>query len=126
MPGPYQVQAAIAAVHDDAATAGATDWSQIVRLYDLLLALTPTPIVALNRAVAIAELDGPGPALAIVDQLDLDGNHLYHATRADLLERLGRVEEAAASYERALSLAANAVERRHIDRRRQSLTMLPK
>jgi RNA polymerase sigma-70 factor (ECF subfamily) len=118
-PGPYQIQAAIAAVHADAPTAAATDWSQIVTLYDQLLGLTPSPVVALNRAVAIAELYGPAPALAIVDQLDLDDYHLFHVARADLLERLQRVEESAAAYERALALATNAAERSHIERRRQ-------
>jgi RNA polymerase sigma-70 factor (ECF subfamily) len=94
MPGPYQIQAAIAAVHADATTADATDWSQIVQLYDQLLVFMPTPIVALNRAIAVAELDGPAAALAIIDDLDLDLDldryHLYHAARADLLERLGQ------------------------------------
>jgi len=90
-----------------------------VTLYDQLLGLTPSPIVALNRAVAIAELYGPAPALAIVDQLDLGDYHLFHVARADLLERLHRVEESAAAYERALALATNAAERRHIERRRQ-------
>ena len=94
MPGPYQIQAAIAAVHADASTADATDWSQIVQLYDQLLLYMPTPIVALNRAIAVAELDGPAPALAILDQLDLDNYHLYHAARADLLQRLGRFDDA--------------------------------
>ena len=103
MPGPYQIQAAIAAVHADAPTAAATDWSQIVQLYDQLLGYTPTPIVALNRAIAVAELDGPHPALAIIDDLDLDDYHLYHAARADLLQRLDRLDEAAAAYDRALS-----------------------
>ena len=85
MPGPYQIQAAIAAVHADAPTAEATDWSQIVRLYDQLLVWMPTAIVALNRAIAIAELDGPEPALAIVDRLELDNYHLFHAARAEFL-----------------------------------------
>ena len=84
-PGVYQLQAAIQAVHGDAASAAATDWRQIVQLYDQLLALDPSPIVALNRAVALAEVAGPGPALAEVDALDLDGYHLFHAIRADLL-----------------------------------------
>jgi RNA polymerase sigma-70 factor (ECF subfamily) len=121
MPGAYQIQAAIAAVHADAPNAADTDWSQIVRLYDQLLALTPTPVVALNRAIAVAELDGPAPALALVDPLDLDDYHLYHATRADLLERLGRVEEADAAYEAALALTTNPVERRQLERRRKLL-----
>jgi RNA polymerase sigma-70 factor, ECF subfamily len=121
MPGPYQIQAAIAAVHADAPTASATDWSQIVQLYDQLLGHTPTPIVALNRAIAISELDGPHPALAILDALDLDNYHLYHAARADLLQRLDRRDEAAAAYERALDLTTNEVERDHLRRRRAQL-----
>ena len=119
MPGPYQIQAAIAAVHTDAATADSTQWSQIVALYDQLLAYMPTPIVALNRAIAVAELDGPAAALPIVDELDLDTNHLYHATRADLLERLGRDAEALDAYDRALALVTNSAEQRHLERRRQ-------
>jgi RNA polymerase sigma-70 factor (ECF subfamily) len=119
MPGPYQIQAAIAAVHTDAATADSTQWSQIVALYDQLLAYLPTPIVALNRAIAVAELDGPAVALSIVDELDLDSNHLYHATRADLLERLGREADALDAYDRALALVTNAAEQRHLERRRQ-------
>ena len=120
-PGPYQVQAAINAVHSDAARAEETDWSQIVRLYDHLFTLTPTPIVALNRAIAVAEMDGPAPALAIVDQLRLDDYHLFHATQADLLHRLGRDAEAVAAYDRAIALAANAVERRLLEQRRAAL-----
>src|SRR5207248_9416502 len=88
-PGPYQIQAAINAVHSDAATAAATDWGQILQLYDQLLALAPSPIVALNRAVAVAEVLGPATALSIVDDLDLDRHHLFHAIRADLRRRLG-------------------------------------
>jgi len=118
MPGPYQIQAAIAAVHADADRAEHTDWSQIVALYDQLLAFVPSPIVALNRAIAVAELDGPAAALAIVDPLDLDNNHLYHATRADLLERLGRASEALDAYDAALALVTNATEQRHLQRRR--------
>ncbi|MFI7697943.1 RNA polymerase sigma factor [Nonomuraea sp. NPDC049480] len=110
-PGPYQVQAAVNAVHADAATAGETDWPQIVALYDQLLAVAPTPVVALNRAVAVAEVRGPAAALALVDELDLDGYHPYHATRADLLRRLGRDEEAALAYERAAALAPTQAER---------------
>ena len=119
MPGPYQIQAAIAAVHADAATAAATDWSQIVQLYDQLLAYMPTPIVALNRAIAVAEHDGPASALALLEDLELQHYHLYHAARADLLQRLGRVDEADAAYERALALTSNSVERDHLQRRRQ-------
>jgi RNA polymerase sigma-70 factor, ECF subfamily len=110
-PGPYQLQAAINAVHADAATFDATDWPQIVALYDQLLALAPTPVVALNRAVAIGEVDGPSAALALVDELDLDRYHPFHATRADLLRRLGRDEEAATAYGRAAELAPTEAER---------------
>jgi len=120
-PGPYQIQAAIAAVHTDAPSAEATDWSQIVRLYDQLLVFSPTPIVALNRAIAIGELDGPAQALAILDELELNDYHLFHTARADLLERLGRVDEAAAALERALPLATNAAERNHIEGRLRGL-----
>jgi RNA polymerase sigma-70 factor (ECF subfamily) len=110
-PGPYQLQAAINAVHADAATIEQTDWLQIVALYDHLLAIAPTPVVALNRAIAIGEVRGPGPALALVDQLALDNYHAFHATRADLLQRLGRSSEAAAAYERAAELAPTEAER---------------
>jgi RNA polymerase sigma-70 factor (ECF subfamily) len=122
MPGSYQIQAAIAAVHADAVASAATDWSQIVQLYDQLLIFSPTPIVALNRAIAVAELDGPGAALAIIEQLDLDNYHLYHAARADLLERLDRSEEAGAAFDRAIDLATNEVERDHLRHRRDALT----
>jgi RNA polymerase sigma-70 factor (ECF subfamily) len=121
MPGPYQLQAAINAVHSDAATAEDTDWGQILRLYDHLLALSPTPVVALNRAIAMAEVDGARPALAVVDRLELDGYHLFHATRADLLRRLGRPREAARAYDAALALVVNAAERRFLEERRRSL-----
>jgi RNA polymerase sigma-70 factor (ECF subfamily) len=120
-PGPYQVQAAIQAVHSDAPTAAATDWRQILQLYDQLLALTPSPIVALNRAVAVAEVEGPQAALALVDGLDLGGHHLYHAIRADLLRRLGRHAEAALAYEAALSHSENAAEREFLQHRRRTL-----
>ena len=110
-PGAYQLQAAINAVHADAATASQTDWPQIVALYDQLLAVAPTPVVALNRAIAIGEVQGPAAALALADELDLDNYHLYHATRADLLHRLGRHSEAAAAYQRAASMAATPAER---------------
>jgi RNA polymerase sigma-70 factor, ECF subfamily len=120
-PGPYQVQAAISAVHSDAATAAATDWRQILALYDQLLAMAPTPVVALNRAVAVAEVDGPAAALDSVDGLDLDGYHLFHATRADLLRRLGRAAEAAAAYDAAIDLAENAAERRFLTARRDTV-----
>jgi RNA polymerase sigma-70 factor (ECF subfamily) len=104
-PGPYQLQAAINAVHADAAAVEQTDWSQIVALYDQLLAAAPTPVVALNRADAIGEVQGAADALALVDELDLDNYHPFHATRADLLRRLGRNSEAAAAYERAAAMA---------------------
>jgi RNA polymerase sigma-70 factor, ECF subfamily len=109
-PGPYQVQAAINAVHSDPPP---TDWAQVVRLYDHLLVLTPSPVVALNRAVAVAEVDGPEAALALVDGLapQLDRYHLCHAVRADLLRRLGRTDEATRAYGRALDLAGNDAER---------------
>ncbi len=113
-PGSYQVQAAIAAVHSDAATAGATDWHQILALYDQLLTLAPSPVVALNRAVALAEVRGPAEALSAVEDLDLDGYYLLQATRADLLTRLGRAREAAAAWRRAGELTANEVERQFI------------
>ncbi|MEY2475191.1 MAG: polymerase sigma-70 factor, subfamily, partial [Actinomycetota bacterium] len=121
MPGPYQIQAAINAVHSDAPIAAATDWGQIVQLYDQLLAFTPTPIVRLNRAIAAAEVDGPVPALTAVEALDLDGYHLFHATRAHLLERLGRTDEARAAYDKAIELTANAAERRLLEQRRQEI-----
>lgn len=110
-PGPYQIQAAINAVHSDAPTASATDWRQILRLYDQLLAMTPNPIVALNRAVAVAELDGPETALRLVDALALDRYYLWHAIRADLLRRLGRTTDAAAAYGAAIACSENARER---------------
>jgi RNA polymerase sigma-70 factor (ECF subfamily) len=119
-PGPYQVQAAINAVHADAATAADTDWGQVLALYDQLLALTPTPVVALHRAVAVAEVHGAAAGLAAVDELAgaaaLDGHHTFHAVRADLLRRLGRDAEALAAYERAADLTGNAAERRFLER----------
>ena len=126
-PGPYQVQAAINAVHTDATTSADTDWSQIAQLYDRLLALTPTPIVALNRAIAIAEVDGAGPALALVDALhsDLEEYHPYHAARADLLHRLAREADAKAAYDRALALVRNGAERRLLEQRRSMLSAAP-
>jgi RNA polymerase sigma-70 factor (ECF subfamily) len=120
-PGPYQVQAAIAAVHSDAATMADTDWFQVVQLYDLLLALTPTPVVALHRAVAVAEVDGPAVALPLVEALDLGDLHLSHAVRADLLRRLGRRDEAVAAYRAALARAGNAAERAFLQRRLDEL-----
>jgi len=110
-PGPYQLQAAINAVHSDAPSVAATDWGQIVQLYDQLLALQPSPIVALNRAVAVAEVDGPEAALALVEDLDLDRYHLFHAIRADLLRRLGRDAQAALAYDAAIARSENAAER---------------
>jgi RNA polymerase sigma-70 factor (ECF subfamily) len=121
-PGPYQLQAAINAVHTDALDASMTDWSQIVQLYDQLMVLAPSPIVALNRAVAVAELDGPGVALAVVDGLDLATYHAWHATRADLLRRLGRTDEARAAYDAAIGLAGNTAERAWLASRRDTLT----
>ncbi len=120
-PGPYQLQAAVNAVHSDAATAADTDWGQILQLYDQLLAQSPTPVVALNRAVAVAEVHGVSAALDGVDSLDLAGYHLFHATRADLLRRLGRHDEAVAAYDAALALVANATERRFLEQRRRAL-----
>ena len=120
-PGPYQVQAAIAAVHTDAPGAAATDWGQVVALYDQLLVFAPTDVVRLNRAIAVAEVAGPGEALRLVDGLDQDGYHLLHATCADLLERLGRAGEARAAYDTALALTANPLERDLLDRRRANL-----
>ena len=120
-PGTYQIQAAIGAVHSDAPSAAATDWSQIVQLYDQLRAYDPSPVIALNRAVAVAEVEGPETALTLVDALDLDTYHLFHAIRADLLRRLGRDLEAKAAYEKAIELTQNVSERDFLRRRRQSL-----
>jgi RNA polymerase sigma-70 factor (ECF subfamily) len=119
-PGPYQIQAAINAVHSDAEKAADTDWPQIVQLYDQLLAIAPTPVVALNRAVAVAEVDGPAAALALVDRLDLSQSHLFHAIRADLLRRLGRADEAAAAYDAAIARAENTAERAFLERRKST------
>ena len=120
-PGPFALQAAIAALHCQAARAEDTDWPQIVRLYEVLERLQPSPIVSLNRAAAVAMVDGPGPALALVDALaaggELDRYHLLHAARADLLRRLGREAEAAQSYAQALALVTNDAERRFLERR---------
>ena len=120
-PGPYQIQAAINAVHCDAADAADTDWGQVLQLYDQLMAWLPTPVVALNRAVALAEVSGPAAALAEVDSLDLDNYQPFQVTRAELLARLGRRGEAAAAYDLALALTANAVEREHLALRRGAL-----
>ncbi|MEP7059621.1 MAG: sigma-70 family RNA polymerase sigma factor [Actinomycetota bacterium] len=119
--GPYQIQAAINAVHSIARTAAETDWRQIVRLYDLLLVAAPSSVVALNRAVAVAEVDGPEAALALVDGLDLDHYQRFHAIRADLLRRLGRDEEAAEAYGAAIALTENAAERAFLEDRRRAL-----
>ncbi|MDR6508913.1 RNA polymerase sigma factor [Arthrobacter oryzae] len=120
-PGPYQVQAAINAVHSDSASAEATDWEQILALYDQLLQFSPGPVVALNRAVAVAEVHGPAEALGLVEGLDLAGYGLFHAVRADLLRRLGRVREARVAYRDALGLAGNAAERRFLEGRLHEL-----
>jgi len=120
-PGPYQLQAAINAVHSDAPTAGETDWGQILALYDQLLAVAPTPVVALNRCVAVAEVQGPSAALELVDQLSLDRYHLFHSTRADLLRRLGRREEATTAYGAAIARTTNNAERSFLEDRRDSL-----
>ena len=122
LPGPYQIQAAINAVHSDAPIAAATDWGQIRQLYDQLLALNPTPVVALNRAVAVAETDGPEAALALVEALELDGFHLFHAIRADLLNRLGRKEDAATAYAAAIERSRNTAERALLERKLSALT----
>lgn len=110
-PGPYQIQAAINAVHSDARSAAETDWRQVVQLYDQLMVVSPGPIVALNRAVALGEVEGAEAALQLVDALALDGYYLFHAIRGDLLRRLGHGEESRAAYQRALALAENPVER---------------
>jgi RNA polymerase sigma-70 factor (ECF subfamily) len=120
-PGPYQLQAAIAAVHADAPTAGKTDWAQILALYDQLRAVQPTPVVALNRAVAIAEVHGPAEALAAVHDLPLDDHAPFHILRADALRRLGRPDAAVAAYDRALALTTNARERDFLAARRAAL-----
>ncbi|WP_020388208.1 RNA polymerase sigma factor [Kribbella catacumbae] len=115
-PGPYQLQAAMNAVHSEAPSATETDWSQIVQLYDHLLALEPSPVIALNRAVAIAEVNGPAAGLALVDDLDLGGYYLFHAIRAGLLKRLERRQEAASAYRAALALTENTTERDFLQR----------
>lgn len=120
-PGPYQVQAAIQAVHSDAATAEATDWKQVVALYDHLMVLAPSPVVALNRAVAVAEVEGPAAALALVEPLPLEESHLFHAVRADLLRRLGRDDEARAAYDVAIERAGNVIEREFLRKMRKGL-----
>ena len=127
-PGPFAVQAAIAALHCQASRAEDTDWPQIIRLYDLLERLQPSPVVSLNRAVAVAMVDGPRPALVLIDELaangELDSYHLLHAARADLLRRLGSSAEAAKSYARALEVATNDSERRFLERRLREVRSL--
>ncbi len=120
-PGPYQIQAAINAVHSDAPTGSATDWPQIVTLYDQLMAIAPTPVVALNRAVAVAEAQNPQTALDLVDELDLPDYHVYHAVRASLLSRLGRTAEARVAYDQAVARTVNPVEQEHLRRTRDAL-----
>ncbi|HXS62030.1 MAG TPA: RNA polymerase sigma factor [Streptosporangiaceae bacterium] len=121
-PGPYQIQAAINAVHSDAPAAAATDWQQIVVLYDQLWLIAPSPVVALNRAVAVAEVAGPQEALGLLDGLGLDRYYLFHAIRADLLRRIGAEVEAAASYDVAIELAGNATERDFLIRAREQVS----
>jgi RNA polymerase sigma-70 factor (ECF subfamily) len=121
-PGPYQIQAAINAVHSDAPSTDATDWGQILQLYDQLTAAAPSPVVALNRAVAVAEVEGPAAGLALVEGMELDGYYVFHAIRADLLKRLGRAAEAASAYEAAIARTSNAAERAFLQRRRDALT----
>ena len=125
VPGPYQIQAAINAVHSDAASAAATDWRQILVLYDQLLAYDPSPVVALNRAVALAEVEGSGAGLAAVDDLPLQGYYLYHAVRADLLRREGRRSEAVAAYEAARALTDNEAERSFLQKAQVSAVDAP-
>jgi RNA polymerase sigma-70 factor, ECF subfamily len=121
-PGPYQVQAAIAAVHAAATTAAATDWAQIVTLYDHLQRLRPNAVVALNRAIAVMEHRGAAAALDALDEIDLPTYHLFHATRAEALRRAGRDDQAADALRRAIALTSNAVERRHLERELASLS----
>jgi RNA polymerase sigma-70 factor (ECF subfamily) len=121
-PGPYQLQAAINAVHSDASSAAHTDWRQILELYDQLMTIAPSPVVALNRAVAVAEMGGADRALQLVDAIDLPQYYLLHAVRADLLRRLGRTAEAASAYQSALEKCENAKEREFLNRQYQSLT----
>ena len=120
-PGRYQLLAAINAVHTDARDVRDTDWSQVIALYDQLIRLDPSPIVRLNRAIAVAELDGPGVALVEIEGLPLEGYHAFHATRADLLRRLGRSAESRAAYDRAIGLAGNTAETAYLTRRRDQL-----
>ena len=117
----HQIQAAINAVHADAATFAATGWSQIVALYDQLLAIAPTPVVAMNRAIALGEVRGPAAALDVLDDLDLDEYHLFHAAPADLLGRLGRDSEASQAYARAAALAVSDAERTFLTDRLETM-----
>jgi RNA polymerase sigma-70 factor (ECF subfamily) len=123
-PGPYQLQAAINAVHSDAPSAAETDWLQILQLYDQLMAMEPSPVVALNRSVAVAEVEGPDAALVLVDELPLEGFHVFHAIRAELLSRLGRGDEADEEFERAIRSAANEPERMLLERKREATQRL--
>ena len=120
-PGQYQLLAAVNAVHTDAPTAADTDWAQIAALYAQLEAVAPSPVVTLNRAVAVAELDGPEVALAMVDRLPLTAYHPWHVTRAELLRRLGRSADARSAYDAAIELAGNEAERSYLTRRRGTL-----
>ena len=120
-PGQYQIQAAIQAVHSDASSANATDWRQIVALYDRLLVVSPSPVVALNHAVAVAEVDGPAAGLRLVDEIRLEDFHLFHAIRADLLRRLGRTADAATAYAGAIERSGNATERDFLERQRVAM-----
>ncbi len=120
-PGPYQIQAAVNAVHSDAPSAAGTDWRQVVQLYDQLCSIDPSPVAALNRAVAVAEVDGPQAALELVDRLGLEDYHLFHAVRGDLLRRSGRRAEAAAAYDAAIDRAGNRTERDFLERTRRTL-----
>ena len=120
-PGQYQIQAAINAVHSDAAAASNTQWRQILTLYDQLQHLAPSPVVALNRAVAVAEVYGAATALAQVEALKLESYYLYHAIRADLLRRTNRLEQAAAAYGEAIKRTENAAEREYLQRRRREV-----
>jgi len=120
-PGPYQIQAAINAVHSSAPSVESVDWRQVLQLYDQLLAFEPTPVVALHRAVAVAEVESVGAALALIEPLGLDHYHVFHAIRADFLRRLGRDVEAAAAYDAACARTNNAKEREFLMRRREAL-----
>ena len=121
-PGPYQIQAAINAVHTDAPVATDTDWQQVVQLYDQLMQIAPSPVVAMNRAIALAELDGPDVGLAALDGLPLGQYQPYHSTRADLLRRAGRTADAVVGYQQALALTTNDAVRRFLERRLAEIT----